>query len=629
MCGICGVLLETGATAERAFVERMCAQIVHRGPDEEGMHSDGELALGIRRLSIIDVEGGTQPIYNEDRSVCVVQNGEIYNFHELRSRLERSGHRFSTRSDTEVIVHLYEEHGLSFVDHLNGMFAIALWDAPRRRLVLVRDRLGQKPLYYARVPGALIFGSELKSLLEYGGISREIDPQALYDYFALGYIPQPRSIYSAVKKLPPSGRLIAESGKVSVDRYWQLPASVDRKMPKAEAVQRLRRLLLDSVRLRMISDVPLGAFLSGGVDSSITVALMAQASREPVKTFFIDFDECGFSEREYARAVAKRYRTEHHELTVKPQALEILDRVISQFDEPFGDSSAIPTFYVSELTRRYVTVALSGDGGDESFGGYRRYRVILNRREQPVVRTLLRYPARILHGVLPRRAPGRRYFRSLGISNAEYYALATRELEARELLSRDFLKQVEKSVLADLGETDWPSNGDPLLPYSRFDLKWYLPDDILTKVDRMSMAHSLEVRSPFLDYRVVELAARMPADWKINRRDSKVILKEAFGSELPSSVLAPRKRGFSIPLANWFRNELRPALQELRESSALAGSGIFNMDEIRGLIDEHLSGARNRKSELWRILFFARWLELQQTSSKGARVAEYSLVTLD
>ncbi len=476
-------------------------------------------------------------------------------------------------------------------------------------MMLVRDRLGQKPLYYAETNGSLVFGSEIKCLLEHEAISRDLDCEALHAYFTLGYIPQPLSIYSGIRKLPPGCCLVAESGRIRIDRYWEVPGEVDAGMNKQDAGERLRGLLEDAVAVRMVSDVPLGAFLSGGLDSSITVALMAKASSGPVKTFFIDFDESGYSERDYARAVAERYNTDHHELVVRPSAVDLLDDLVYHFDEPFGDSSAIPTYYVSKLTRGHVTVALAGDGGDESFGGYNRYRDILGRRNLGLLRKMARPIVANMDRVLPRTAPGRRFLRSLGMANREYYVAGTREHDARRLLSPDVLARVERNVVEQLEQTRpgaWTCR-DPLLPFSRFDLHWYLPDDILTKVDRMSMAHSLEVRGPFLDYRVVELAARMPFHWKIRERDTKVILKQIFRSDLPPAVLETRKRGFSIPLADWLRNELRPALLDVIHDRELADSGILNMREAQGLAQEHLSGARNRKSQLWRIMFFARW----------------------
>ncbi len=410
MCGIAGAFnSRSRRPVDPDVVKRMCARIVHRGPDEDGFHFDGELGLGMRRLSIIDLSTGQQPVYNEDGMIAVVFNGEIYNFQDLRQDLELRGHVFKTRTDTEVIVHLYEEHGERFPELLNGMFAIALWDARTRKLVLVRDRLGVKPLYYAWTQDGIVFGSELKCLVEHGGVPLDIDSESLFHYFTVGYIPHPFSIYKAVRQLPPAGRLVVCGEDLSLSRYWRLPTHVDPFQDRDEAVARLRALLSDAVRIRMISDVPVGAFLSGGLDSSISVALMATQSISPIQTFHIDFDQPDPDERECARAVAERYGTDHHEFVVRPSAVDTLDDIVGSFDEPFGDSSAIPTYYVSKLARQHVTVALSGDGGDESFGGYRKYRKILGRREySPRIRgSLGRLPVDAFRwGILPRTAPG-------------------------------------------------------------------------------------------------------------------------------------------------------------------------------------------------------------------------------
>jgi asparagine synthase (glutamine-hydrolysing) len=622
MCGICGVYFSrSGRTADQPLIDKMCGRIVHRGPDDQGIYLHQGLALGMRRLSIIDLDTGSQPIFNEDRTVSVVFNGEIYNFQELRTRLLSQGHQFRTRSDTEVIVHLYEEEGLDFVRKLNGMFAIALWDERRRRLVLLRDRLGVKPLYYSWTRDGLVFGSELKCLLECEGVERRIDREALYHYFTLGYIPHPWSIFEHIRQLPPAGRLVVEGERMEVDRYWRLEPAIDRSRSREETRAELGALLADAVKLRMISDVPLGAFLSGGLDSSITVALMARQSSTPVRTFYIDFEEPGYSERAYATAVARRYGTEHHELVVKPSAASVLDELVKHFDEPFGDSSAIPTYYVSQITRGHVTVALAGDGGDESFGGYQRYREILGRHSLPgPLRAMAGGVGLAFHRFLPRKAPGRRYLPSLGMDNDQFYAVGTDELEARQFLSPDFLKAIPGVSTYELLRPclEGADRTDPLSPYSRLDLHHYLPDDILTKVDRMSMAHSLEVRAPFLDYRVVELAASLPHDWKIRDGDTKVILKETFGPDLPPETLEQRKRGFSIPLCRWLREELRPMLEEAIEDPELDGSGILQMDQVRGFAREHLAGARDRSSQLWRFLFFARWWHLNRSCLSGA-----------
>lgn len=622
MCGICGVYsLFSSKPVSADFVDRMCQQIVHRGPDDQGIFVEGSLGLGMRRLSIIDLVTGSQPIFNEDKSICTVFNGEIYNFQALRKDLIDRGHHFVTDGDTEVIVHLYEEYGIDFVTHLNGMFAIAVWDQRRQRLVLVRDRLGQKPLYYAKTTDGVIFGSELKCLAVCEAMPQEIDRESLYHYFTIGYIPHPWTVYRGVHQLPPAGRLVVdgERGTVEQDYYWQIDMHIDHSLSREEAVDELHRLVHDSVKLRMISDVPLGAFLSGGLDSSIIVALMAQHSSSPVKTFHIDFSESDYSEQPYARAVAERFGTDHHELVVRPSAVEVLDDLVHFFDEPFGDSSAIPTWYVSQLTRQHVTVALAGDGGDESFGGYERYTRILNRRNLPAnIRRSLGGVGTLVHHCLPRTAPGRRYFRSLGLEHHRQFVVGTSEFESRELLAPDFLETIgDFSTYESLRVVmDRAGDSDRLQPYTAFDLNYYLPDDICVKVDRMSMAHSLELRAPFLDYRVVELAARLPAEWKIQGDVTKMILKETFRNQLPEAVMKQRKWGFALPMEHWLRGELRPALEEAISDPSMVESGIFRMSEIRALADEHWSGARDRTEILWRYLFFRRWWYKHQDRSR-------------
>lgn len=624
MCGIVGAFhFRSQRPVDRALVHQMNEQIVHRGPDDEGLHTDSELGIGMRRLSIIDLDSGRQPVFNEDGSIAVVFNGEIYNFQEIRRELESKGHHFQTRSDTEVIVHLYEELGEDFPTRMNGMFAIALWDSRKRKLVLVRDRLGVKPLYYALTRDGIVFGSELKCVLQADGVDREVDHQALYHYFTLGYIPHPLTIYRQVRQLPPAGRLVITRDGVAEDRYWTLRQKIDTSLDRREAGERLRELLVDAVRIRMISDVPLGAFLSGGLDSSITVALMAQQSSGPVKTFHIDFEDKNYSERDFARGVSKRYGTEHHEFVVQPSAVQVLDDLVRHFDEPFADSSAIPTYYVSKLTREHVTVALAGDGGDESFGGYTRYQRILARSNWPApVRAVAGYLGAAAQRCLPRSAPGKRYLGSLGMDNGRFFSVGTSESHSRELFAGDFLRALNGTSTYELirGHLEAADPSDPLAPFAFLDLHRYLPDDILTKVDRMSMAHSLEVRAPFLDYRVVEFAAQMPAAWKLGDAGTKLILKDVFAPDLPDEILQPRKRGFSIPLADWLRGDLLPDLDDAIQDANASASGILNMREIQAMRNEHVSGARNWASELWRFLFFERWWRSHRAFAEPASV---------
>lgn len=624
MCGIVGAFnFRSGRPVEQALVHQMNEQIVHRGPDDEGLHTDAELGIGMRRLSIIDLDSGRQPVFNEDESIAVVFNGEIYNFQEIRRELEEKGHQFRTRSDTEVIVHLYEELGEEFPTRLNGMFAIALWDSRKRKLVLVRDRLGVKPLYYAWTRDGIVFGSELKCVLQADGVERDVDHQALYHYFTLGYIPHPFTIYRQVRHLPPATRLVASRDGTAENRYWTLRQKIDTSLDRREAGERLRALLVDAVRIRMISDVPLGAFLSGGLDSSIAVALMAQQSSTPVKTFHIDFEDKNFSERDFARSVSKRYKTEHHEFVVQPSAVQVLDDLVRHFDEPFADSSAIPTYYVSKLTREHVTVALAGDGGDESFGGYTRYQRILARYNLPApVRAVAGYIGAAAQRCLPRASPGKRYLGSLGMDNGRFFSVGTSESQSRDLFAGDFLRTLNGTSTYEMmrEHLEAADMSDPLAPFAFLDLHRYLPDDILTKVDRMSMAHSLEVRAPFLDYRVVEFAAGMPAAWKIGDAGTKLILKDVFATDLPDEVLQPRKRGFSIPLADWLRGDLLPELDDAIQDANASASGILNMREIQAMRNEHVSGARNWASELWRFLFFERWWSSHRALAEAASV---------
>lgn len=613
MCGITGAYrLFSSQSVPGELVDRMCQQIVHRGPDDQGIFVSGSIGLGMRRLSIIDLATGSQPIFNEARTICTVFNGEIYNFQSLRSDLIHRGHKFATQGDTEVIVHLYEEYGIDFVEKLNGMFSIAVWDAPKKKLTIVRDRLGQKPLYYAQTRDGLYFGSELKCLTSCDSVPRELDHEAVFHFFTLGYIPHPWSIYKEVRQLPPAGRLVADGNAqtVTIDRYWQLEGEINSQRPREDASEELLHLIEDSVKLRMISDVPLGAFLSGGLDSSIIVAQMAQHSSSPVKTFHIDFAESDYSEKKYARAVADRFGTEHHELVVNPSAVAILDDLVEAFDEPFGDSSAVPTWYVSEMTRQHVTVALAGDGGDESFGGYERYLRILERTTLPgPIRALLGAGGKAVHRLLPRNAPGRRYFRSLGLDHHKHFIVGPYEFETREVLSREFLESIPSFSTYDaIGQgLETATHRDPLRPYTSFDLHYYLPDDINVKVDRMSMAHSLELRAPFLDYRIAEFAYSLPANWKIDANITKLLLKNIFGKRLPKEVTAQRKWGFALPMEHWLRKELRPALEDALADPVMGAAGIFCDKELRSLAEEHWSGTRDRTEILWRYLFFRRW----------------------
>jgi asparagine synthase (glutamine-hydrolysing) len=619
MCGIAGFVesADAGAPssleASQELVRRMCQVIRHRGPDDEGSFVDEGIALGMRRLSIIDLSTGHQPIHNEDRTVWVVFNGEIYNFRTLRTELEAAGHRFATSSDTEVIVHAYEQWGTNAIARLRGMFALAVWDAQSRQLLLARDRIGIKPLHYTVVNGRLYFGSEIKSILEAPDVPRDLDLDALNHYLSFLYTPRDESIFRGIRKLPPGHLLTSSRGRVHVEQYWRQPTRETFRGSEAEAVSELNSILVDAVRSHLVSDVPLGAFLSGGVDSSLVVGLMAETSGGRVKTFSIGFDEPSFDELEHARRVARHFETDHHEFVVKPDAVEILDSLISHFDEPFADSSAIPTWYVSEKAREHVAVVLSGDGGDELFGGYDRYlphpRVVAFDR---FGRGTGRRVAAIAAAHLPHGARGKNFFRHVARDARGRYLDGIRFYSHDEkcaLLAPDVVAQLSvvdpEARLAQsfepYGELPWASQ------MMRFDADTYLPEDVLTKVDRMSMAHSIESRVPLLDNEVVGFASALPAALKIKDGRRKHILKEVAARLLPSEILNRRKQGFAVPLAAWFRGNLRDLFADTLLSTASVTRDYFQQAFVRRLMDEHLSGRRDHSLRLWLLVVFERW----------------------
>ncbi len=621
MCGIAGFVEASttsspfGPDASRALVHRMCEVIRHRGPDDEGVWLDDGVALGMRRLSIIDLSTGHQPIHNEDRSVWIVFNGEIYNFQELRRELEAAGHRFYTSTDTETIVHAYEQWGTAAIGRLRGMFGLAIWDARSKTLLLARDRIGIKPLYYADVNGRLYFGSEMKSLLEAPDLPRELDPDALDHYLSFLYTPRDGSIFKNVRKLPPGHLLTWRDGRLAVEQYWQISAQETFAGSEADAVDDLRAVLTDAVRSHLMSDVPLGAFLSGGIDSSLVVGLMSQTSGARVKTFSIGFDEPAFDELEHARRVAQHFGTDHHELVVTPDAVGILDRLVSHFDEPFADSSAIPTWYISEMARRHVTVVLSGDGGDELFGGYDRYmphpRVVAFDRYSP---RALRHVAAIAAARLPHGARGRNFLRHVGRDEQGRYLDSIRFFgadEKPELLTLDVQRQLDgpepETLLARhferFSQLPWPSQ------MMRFDAETYLPEDVLTKVDRMSMAHSIESRVPLLDNEVIAFASALPAALKIKNGRRKHLLKQVAATLLPREILERRKQGFGVPLGTWFRGNLRELFADTLLSPSSLQRGYFEPAFVRRIVNEHLAGKRDHTLRLWQLVVFEKWHE--------------------
>jgi asparagine synthase (glutamine-hydrolysing) len=609
MCGIAGFAGMARVSIDpSADVRRMCAAIRHRGPDGDGFLCDGPVALGMRRLSVIDVGGGWQPIGNEDDSIQVVFNGEIYNFRALRADLERRGHRFRTHSDTEVLVHLYEEHGDALVQHLRGMYSFALWDKAKRRLLLVRDRLGIKPLNYAEIHGGLVFGSELRSLLALPWFVPRVSDRALALFLAFGYVPDPDCIFEGVRKLPPGHLLIwSESAGIAVERYWS-PVTDEISIGEGEAVSRLRELLDESVLLHLESDVPLGAFLSGGLDSSTVVALMARATSRPVKTFSIGFQEALFDEAPDARRVAEALGTEHTELIVTPDVDALFERVVESFDEPFGDSSAIPTYLVSKLARQDVTVALSGDGGDELLGGYTRHLELLARQEwSPRLRPLLRSIGRSL----PHSTPGRNRILDWARSRRGRYAttVVIPPLPEEGGVLRPELARHVGALDAVLEPWfDQAASRDWLTQLTLVDFMTFLPGDILTKVDRTSMAVSLEARVPLLDHKLVEFGISLPASLKVRDGTGKYLLRRAVQGIVPDSVLTKPKQGFAVPISQWFRRELRPRVDDLTRID----SRVFDYcdrAEVARVIREHQGGRRAHGAILWRLLVLDLWLD--------------------
>jgi asparagine synthase (glutamine-hydrolysing) len=626
VCGIAGIF-ESGNRSEidRSLLERMSSSLFHRGPDAGGLHVEHGLGLAHRRLSIIDLSTGQQPLYNENGSVVVVFNGEIYNFQQLAKELESCGHSFRTQSDTEVIVHGWEEWGESCVARFRGMFAFALWDRNRETLFLARDRLGVKPLYYAGLPGdRWIFGSELKALLVHPGLRREIDPLAVEDYFTYGYVPEPRSIFKGVFKLSPGCTLTLKRGRPPSGpaQYWDVPfKAAAARTTEQEACEELILRLRESVRLRLISDVPLGAFLSGGVDSSAVVAMMAGLAAEPVVTCSISFGDAAFNESAYAQAVADRYRTRHHVEQVDPDDCSLVDQLATIYDEPYADSSAIPTYRVCELARKTVTVALSGDGGDENFGGYNRYRWHIDEeRVRSLLPKRLRRPVFGLLGrVYPKAAWAPRVFRA----KSTFEALARDSLEAyfhsvsfvddairRDLFSERFRGELQGysgfEVLKRHAERA-PSD-HPLSLIQYLDYKTYLAGDINTKVDRASMAHSLEVREPLMDHPLVEWMSGLPPGFKLHRREGKYLFKKALGPYLPRDILYRPKMGFAVPLAAWFRGPLREQVRKAVLGPVLSETGWFNEACLQRLVNDHQTGLRDCSVPLWTLLMFESFL---------------------
>lgn len=620
MCGISGIWhYNHDEPVSETTLRRMTDAIAHRGPDDDGFYVTPRVGLGHRRLSIIDVSGGHQPIFNEDGSVAIVFNGEIYNYRELAALVEARGHRLKTRSDTETIVHLYEEFGAQCVAMLDGMFAFAIWDEKNQRMLLARDRLGKKPLYYSAHNGRFVFGSELKSVIASPQVPREIDYEALADYFSYQYIPSPKSVFRHVSKLRPGHYLVVTKNGVQEQEYWDIDFSQTEQHSEAEWCEMLLAELSRAVDARLMSEVPLGAFLSGGIDSSVVVALMSRITGRPVVTSTIGFDIEKYSEAADARRFAESLHADHHERIVKADAAAVVEKLAWHYDEPFADSSAVPTYYVSKVAREFVTVALSGDGGDESFAGYRRYKFdAAENRVRGLLPAALREPVfGVLAAVYPKadwlpqplRAKTTLHNLSLdpasGYYNSVYGAMARERLA---LVGQDIRAHLNGYNPFDVFQHHYQrARTDDLLSRVQYvDIKTYLTDDVLAKVDRASMAVSLEVRCPLLDHRVMELAARMPSSLKLRGQEGKYIFKRAAHSLLPEEVLTRRKQGFSIPLAEWLRGDLRP-LAESALFDAAAQDEILAPTRVRQLWQQHQSGLHDYARPLWTILMFRLW----------------------
>ena len=613
MCGIAGFIdAERSRENAEQLIDRMCQVIRHRGPDDQGAWVGDGVALGIRRLSIIDLAGGHQPIFNEDQSILVVLNGEIYNYRELQKDLQERGHRFRTNSDTETIVHAYEEYGDECVKHLRGMFTFALWDRKRQRLLAACDRFGKKPLNYYWDGQRLIFGSEIKSILE-AGIPREVNQIALDEYLVYQCVPAPNTLFTGVMKLPPAHILVYENGQISTKGYWKLPFRPTCQDDEATAIERIRALLKEAVEVRLMSEVPLGAFLSGGIDSSLVVGLMSSMMSQPVKTFSIGFEEDDFSELPYARQVAKHFGTDHHEFFVRPELISVLPQLVWAYDEPFSDASMLPTYYVSKLAREHVTVVLTGDGGDEIFGGYPPYRrEWLISRIPPILRSLLGFGSRFMPdgmrgknrlGSLTRDLPTR------AVQSSMLFAANTRS----SMYSPEYFAQIGDHNPYErlMSEFRAVSDLDVTAQLQYVDVRAYLANDILVKVDKASMFNSLETRAPLLDQYLVEYVASLPATMRMRHGVLKYLLRKVAADLLPAEILTRGKQGFGVPIKHWFRGDLNGYAYELLLSPRAQQRGIFNPEFVRNLLQAHARTTLvNHSRAIWTLLCLELWFQI-------------------
>ena len=623
MCGIVGIANSNSRNITREVLERMNAAITHRGPDEEGFFVKENIGLAMRRLSIIDLAGGQQPIFNSDKTKTIVFNGEIYNFQELREDLEKSGDSFQTNSDTEVILHLYEKYGADCLKYLRGMFAIAIWDDVEKTLFIARDRVGQKPLLYShQTNGDLIFGSEFQAMLKHPDISREVDYDAIDSYMSYSCIPSPQTAFKQIRKLEPGHWLRWKDGEIESKRYWLPNFSNKIKISQEDAEVETLKVLREATKMRMISEVPLGAFLSGGVDSSAIVALMAQESEKPVRTFSIGFEEQDFSELKYAKQVAKHVGAEYNEFIVKPDALEVLPKLVEHYGEPYADSSAIPTYYVAKETRKYVTVALNGDGGDESFAGYERYGAmrlaeLYHRFPRSLSKIFIEKPI----GMIPtselkksRIRDVKRFLQAASLPKAERYfhwVTIFGEQVKEEVYTEQFYRQVSSNQPQSfLDKWFQKASGNGILDATLLaDQMTYLPNDLLVKVDIASMTNSLEARSPFLDHKVIEFAASLPESVKMKRIETKSLLKKVAAKLVPKEVIYRRKMGFGVPIGNWFRGDMKDFVREVLLSDTFRKRAIVKPEVVQKYVKEHIEGARDHAFQIWSLLMLELWFQ--------------------
>lgn len=622
MCGIIGIYnFGNSKPVEKNILQKMCGVIKHRGPDSIGIFLENNIGLGIQRLAIIDLQTGNQPIHNEDKTLQVVLNGEIYNFSELRKDLEKK-HKFYTKTDTEVIVHLYEDFGEKCVQYLNGMFAFALWDEKNKKIFIAKDRVGKKPFYYTLVNGLFVFASEIKSILEYLNKTPEIDLEAIDLFLTYQYIPSPKTIFSNIKSLLPAHTLTCDkNGNINIKKYWDLDYTKKTNLSFNETCEKIKELLTESTKLRMVSDVPLGAFLSGGLDSSIIVGLMSSLSSKPVKTFSIGFEEADFSELQYAKIVAQHFKTDHHEFIVKPNFIDILPKLAWHYGQPYADSSALPSYFVSNETKKHVTVALLGDGGDENFGGYLRYKAMKGS-------IYMSFPFRILGKNITEKlasfipyaqtTKGKNIFRYIyrlitALSepperrNINWHCFFTNE-QKEKLYSDNLKENLYNSAYAYLENTFKTAKAKNIMDKTFYtDIKTYLPECLLVKMDIASMANSLEARSPFLDYRMLELSASLPASWKIHGLTTKYILKKTFKELIPKEILNRKKMGFGIPIGKWFKTDWKNYFKETVLSQKAVNRGYFRKESLEQLFNEHVSGKRNHGYRMWALLMLELW----------------------